>query len=353
MFKRFIKDENGNMAIMFSIMIVTLLAAVGAAVDIAQMSANRQKIADMADSTALAAALVARETSATRQEVSLQHFTENLLLENQIDIENTPSIIFDDTDKEVTVTVTAKTNFMLMGMFGYGNGDVSASSTVGYAIDYVPPISIAFAFDTSGSMGDLTSDGQVKIVALQQATVDLFQAMFDASEDPSLLNSALSTSFSTYNTDIVINDVTRGGYQHILDTMSMDPLFTAIGGTNSTPSFQFALDELNAKDVAELDSKWSGHLIFMTDGDNNEFQIDGITPTNADAETLALCDTAKTQGYKIYTIAFAAPKKGEDLLEACASDKSLAFKSKNAKKLKENFEIIGKQLGEATVRIKR
>ena len=330
---------------MFSVVIMLLLGCLGVAIDASQMLSNKQKVADIADSTALAAALVARESQADRMEKAIEHFSENVAFERTIEIKDNVSIVFDDSAKEVTVQVAAKTNFFLMHIFGHQEKDVTASSTVGYAIDYVPPISIAFAFDTSGSMGWLTTDGQVKIEALEQATGDLFQAMFDASENPALLNSALSTSFSTYNTDIVINDVNRAGYQHILDTMSTDPLFMADGGTNSTPSVQFAIDELVAKNAAEPNNKWSGHLIFMTDGDNNDPQ--------SDTDTLALCSNAKAQGYTIYTVAFAAPKKGEDLLEDCASDKSLAFKSKNAKKLKENFEIIGKQLGEATVRIKR
>ncbi len=344
MIKNYISDERGNIAIMFSVMILVIFMGVGVAIDMSKMVSEKQRISDMADSTALAAALVARDGYYSRMETSKEFFAENRAMETEIDINANPAIIFDDGAKEVTVTVSARTNHSFMTMFGHSNGDVLASATVGYAIDYVPPISIAFAFDTSGSMGWLTTDGQVKIEALELATGDLFQAMFEASENPSLLSSALSTTFSTYNTDVIINDAVRNGYQHILDTMSTDPLFWANGGTNSTSAVQFAVDQLTAKDAVESDGKWSGHLVFMTDGDNNDPLFD--------TQTLAICDAAKAQGYTIYTVAFAAPKKGEDLLEICASDKSKAFKSANAKKLKESFKIIGEQLGEATVRIK-
>lgn len=346
MLRRFRSDESGNVAILFSVVLMVLLGGVGLAVDVSRMLSNQQKVADIADTTALAAALVARESNSARMEKSKEHFDENVLQKgNKIEVRDNVSIVFDDSAKEVTVSVAAKTNYFLMHIFGHKEKDVTASSTVGYAIDYVPPLSIAFALDTSGSMGLTTTDGQIKIEALEQATTDLFQAMFEASENPALLNAALSTSFSTYNTDIIINDVNRPGYQHILDTMNSDPLFVAYGGTNSTPSVKFAIDELIAKDFAKTDDKWSGHLIFMTDGDNNDPQ--------SDIDTLDFCKDAKDRGYTIYTVAFAAPKKGEDLLEDCASEKKLAFKSKNAKKLKENFEVIGRQLGEATVRIKR
>jgi len=169
--------------------------------------------------------------------------------------------------------------------------------------------------------------------------------MFNASEKPALLENAMSTAFSTYNTNLIINDTPRNGYTHILSTMRDDPLFIADGGTNSTPSVQFAIDQLIAKESVESDPKWTGNLIFMTDGDNNQAEWD--------TDTLALCDDAKLRGYNIYTVAFAAPEKGETLLEGCASDPSNFFKSADADALKDSFEIIGKQLGEATVRIKR
>ena len=345
MFNRFIKDEGGNIAIMFSTVLLLLLAGVGGAVDMSQMLSNRQKVADIADSTALAAALLAREDSTVRKDKSEEYFKENAALETSLEIRPDVGIVFDDTAKEVTVTIAAKTDFFLLNLFGIAENDVTASATVGYAIDYIPPISIAFAFDTSGSMASMTTDGQVKIDALEAATDDLFTAMFSASEAPGLLQNALTTAFSTYNTDLVINDMARGGYDHILTTMRDDPFFVADGGTNSTPSVQFAIDQLIAQEQAATDPKWSGNLIFMTDGDNNLIESDG--------DTLALCDAAKSRGYTIYTIAFAAPKKGEDLLEGCASSKKLAFKSANAKKLKKSFELIGEQLGEATLRIKR
>ena len=355
MFNNFRRDESGNVAIMFSAVMLLLLGGVGVAIDASQLLSNRQKVADIADSTALAAALVARESQTSRMDKAKTHFSENAALETSLDIRDDVTINFDDSAKEVTVEVAAKTSFFMMHLFGHKEKDVTASATVGYAIDYVPPISIAFAFDTSGSMAWDTTDGQVKIDALEAATGDLFAAMFTASETPTMLNNALTTAFSTYNTELVISDSPRTGYQHIIDTMETDLLFDAVGGTNSTPSVQFAIDQLIAEEQAETDPKWSGNLIFMTDGDNNPIDIDG-NETNADANTTALCDAAKSRGYTIYTVAFALdPGKptARNLLENCASGESTFFESSNADALKESFEIIGKQLGEATIRIKR
>ena len=345
MLTKYKNDEGGNVAIMFSVVLLVILGGIGAAVDMSQLVSSKQKIADIADSTALAAALVARESQKSRMKFAKEHFAENVAFETSIEIREDVNIVFDDSTKEVTVKVAAKTNFFLMHLFGHAQNDVTASATVGYAIDYVPPISVAFAFDTSGSMGWLTTDGQVKIDALELATGDLFDAMFAATESPDLLDKALTTAFSTYNTDLIINDVPRKGYEHILDTMQDDSLFVANGGTNSTPSVQFAIDQLIAKESSESDPKWSGNLIFMTDGDNNQPQWD--------TDTIGLCDAAKLRGYTIYTIAFAAPIKGETLLKNCASAPENFFKSADADALRTNFEIIGRQLGEATVRIKR
>jgi len=137
--------------------------------------------------------------------------------------------------------------------------------------------------------------------------------------------------------------------------MNNDPDFRARGDTNSVPSIQFALDELAFNDAAETDPGWTGHIVFMSDGDNDQDDEDG-NPIDPDGDTVALCNEAKSRGYKIYTVAFALnPSKpnARNLLENCASDLASFFESSDADALQANFETIGKRLGEVTIRILR
>lgn len=73
----------------------------------------------------------------------------------------------------------------------------------------------------------------------------------------------------------------------------------------------------------------------MTDGDNNDPQ--------SDIDTTALCDAAKLDQITVFTVAFMAPKKGEDLLKACASDEKMAFDASKAKALTKHFARSAKK----------
>ncbi len=330
---------------MFAITTTLLLGGVGVAVDMNQMTASKQKLTDVVDATALNAAIYARDNRRERQQAGKDFFNGQMAFYPKLKSNGQPVIVFDDATGEVTVTASASFPNFFMGMFGHEIANVSADSVASYSVDTIAPISIAFAFDTSGSMGSPTSDGDIKINALEAATGELFDALFEASKNSILLSQKLSTAFSTYNTDLVINDPMILGHEQILTTMTTDPLFIASGGTNSAPSMQFALDQLLAKKATEGSSNWTGHIVFMTDGINNA--------SSSDDETKDICRQAKDEGFAIYTIAFEAPSQGRALLKDCASDKRNAFDSRDARKLKRAFRVIGSEIGESIIRIKR
>jgi len=345
MLGRALKDIRGNFSIMYAVSAMAIVVTVGGAVDYTNMVKQRTELATIVDATALAAATFAKDDNTERSEAAFEVFSENLALHTALQSPSTPSIEFNDATGEVTVTAQVAYKPSFVSALGFNNIPIASASTVSYAVEYVPPISIALALDTSGSMSWLTTDGDVKIDSLELATQELFDALFLAAENPGLLAQNLSTGFSTYNTNTVIEQPIIDGYEHIEDAMFSDPLFIADGGTDSTPSVQFAFDQLVAQRTAEPDDKWSGHIIFMTDGDNNELTADDLT--------LEICAQAKAEGFMIYTVAFAAPDRGKQLLETCASDATRAFDSSDSEKLLEAFELIGQEIGESVVRVKR
>jgi len=344
MLSNIVRDTRGNFSLMLAVGLTAIVTGVGVAVDYSDLTRQKIKLAGITDAAAVAGATQARNGSAVRRKAALSVFDENTAMQSSLNPIGQPKIEFDDGFGEVTVAARVDYSPKFMGMFGYNTIQISASSTVSYAIEYMPPISIAFALDTSGSMGETTPEGDFKIDALQEATGELFDALFESAENPTLLAQQLTTGFSTYNTDIIITEPIQAGYDHIARTMDMNPLFYAEGGTDSTSSVQYALDQLLSRKAIETDPKWRGYIVFMTDGDNNE--------TSADDLTKDVCATAKDAGISIYTIAFAAPPRGEELLEECASDPSNAFDSQNSQKLKKAFETIGLEIGESVVRIK-
>ena len=84
-------------------------------------------------------------------------------------------------------------------------------------------------------------------------------------------------------------------------------------------------------------------IVFMTDGDNNY--------NSADSSTKLLCDKAKGEGIEVYTVAFAAPTRGKQLLAYCASTAEHFYDANSSAALIAAFESIGKQASKVSSRL--
>jgi len=345
------RDASGNMATMFALLVSVLFVGVGAAVDMSQIVSTKSKTSDIADSMALAAAIAAKKGSTVGerkrlgQEAANAVFDANKLAVSGVAMKD-PGIIIDDETKNVTITVSAEISNSLMGMFGRKTSTASSSAVVSYKIDAIPPISMAFAFDTSGSMGfpAVGNSSKTKMQVLQGATQLLFDAMESEAENPALLKASFSTTFSSYNTDIVASEDWSLGEQSITDVISYVDEMVPDGGTNSTPSMQHAFDQM-ITNRPSTDQKWRGFVLFMTDGSNNNAADDNPA-------TLALCESLREDpSITVIAVAFSAPPDGEALLEECAS-KGKYYESKNAKDIEKDFAKIGREIGETVFRLK-
>eukprot|EP01032_Pedospumella_encystans_P036333 gene36333-41110_t len=123
---------------------------------------------------------------------------------------------------------------------------------------------------------------------------------------------------------------------------------TATGGTDSSDAMARAHTDIikSSEDTAHKTKNGqvpSKFIIFMTDGDNNY--------SSADTKTKATCDSAKTDGVQIFTVAFMAPSKGQALLQYCASSTSHYYDAQNAAELVAAFKEIGDKAVEASTRL--
>ncbi len=316
-----------------------ILIALGVAYDFTKMVAAKSRMQDSVDLAALAGASIARKSPGKIKTYANKAFVENAALIPNITVNQPAKILIDQSAKEVTVSSKAQYEPVFLSMFKDQFG-ISASSTTGFAIEKMNPFAVYLALDVSGSMSWPSSDGTIKVEALKQAVSQLFTALLDASENKSLLLNTIRSGYASYNTVLVDKlDMANGFYNTLADVNKM----TAVGGTNSTPAFQYAYNQLKAEGQGK--ANWTGYLVFMTDGDNNDPAFD--------TQTLALCAQAKADKINIYTVAFEAPQKGKDLLLACASSPSNAYTSENAQALQDAFIAIGKKISSAVVRIKR
>ena len=131
-------------------------------------------------------------------------------------------------------------------------------------------------------------------------------------------------------------------------TRSFVNALPASGGTDSTEAFSWAYD--NVSDMKEVNQHKAKngqepqrYIVFMTDGDNNY--------SSADSSTRILCDQAKGAGVQVYTVAFAAPKRGKELLSYCASSSAHFFDAQSSADLIAAFKSIGEQASQVASRL--
>lgn len=374
---RFRRDERGNFSIMLAGAAVCILTCVGVAVDYSAMTAAKQSLQQTVDSAALAGAIVAdKDSKKNRKETVVQTFAANDFESLNLTQIGAPTIRFNDTQSIVRVSADAKVKTLFIQNFGAKYNTVNASASVSYAVDNVKPIALAFVMDVSGSMDwVVTGDAVKKIDALKDASEELFDAVERGIGRKSTVEQVLRASLSSYNTALVPawtvdmqgEKSRRNGTSTPTGLTARGHIktMTAMGGTNSTPALQDALGKL--KSEIARDSRTQAFLLFMTDGDNND-------PLE-DPNSRAICDQAKAEGIKIYSVAFDAPEKGTALLLQCASslaktvDESLCdgtkpskkcktqkagyfFDAGNAKKLKRAFKDIGDDIGEQNIVIR-
>lgn len=318
MWNLYCRDERGNFGIMFSVIVGMLILGAAVVIETSRMYGQKAVMQDMADTAALSGAYIAKTDIQGRDEAVRQNIKFHQDYVPDQGLATNATVDFDDVNEQVTVTIPRSFPSFFSGILGREDIVVAASTTVSYKSEAVDPVSIAFALDVSGSMGDSTNSGAVKIDVLKQSTKLLFDELEEASERPELLQDSVRTGMTAYNTEVVSTEDMRWGWQHLEN--SVDALI-ANGGTNSTPALSNAYDQITYDRTVRksLDPKFEldklrEYVVFMTDGYNQ-----GSNEDLWNEESKALCETMRADGIEIYSIAFAAPEKGQILLLDCAS----------------------------------
>jgi Flp pilus assembly protein TadG len=103
------------------------------------------------------------------------------------------------------------------------------------------------------------------------------------------------------------------------------------------------------------DDRATKAIVVMTDGQNccfqeNAFWTRYLTREDMDAATIATCNAIKQQGVMIYSVAFAAPQAGIDVMQACASSPGHFFNS-TIDDLVYSFEAIATHIRTTSLRL--
>lgn len=172
------KNESGQVAILFGLVLVPLVAVAGFAIDFQQTVKRKAKAQLIMDSAVLAAARV-KQTGATDNEVKLavQQYM-SAQLDSLSGLACDPAhVVVSSTDEEIDAEMRCVQTTSLMKVVGQDSMPFTIESGSEYGID---KIDVAFMFDVSGSMNSSNRLSNLKIAA--QDAVDILLPI-DASPD--------------------------------------------------------------------------------------------------------------------------------------------------------------------------
>jgi hypothetical protein len=169
---RFVRNEDGNITMLFGLALLPMLAATGVAVDYSRASQARSQINAAADSAALAVARRAPTlTDAQLQAEGQRHFS--AVLNQRADLAALP-ITVTRSGRRVQVTAAGIMPTTFMKLFGWSQLDVGTRVEAGFGDRKVE---LVLALDNTGSMDQTgPTGGPKKIDELKKATLNLIAA---------------------------------------------------------------------------------------------------------------------------------------------------------------------------------
>ena len=171
--RKFFRSENGNVAILGALLIPTLLAGAGLAIDYSRLTAARAQLQQATDAAILAAAKDKKSASQRRQAFDdlLRVDTDRLQIARA-------SLDINEGLNHIELTADAAAKVQLLFFNRLGVQEVSVTSKIYQSSS---PIAISLVLDNTGSMGS------AGILALRQAS----HALLDAVEDSMAENQAV------------------------------------------------------------------------------------------------------------------------------------------------------------------
>lgn len=397
---RLLRDRGGNFGMMTALVFPVMLAAGGVAIDLTTMVMKKAELQDAADAAALAAAsaLANDGKSISEAKVIAMRFLK-VQMSGATDVEEAEdeasaegksaksdgvkeydfdaSTVVDITETalvgngksfKVDVSTSYEMNFNpFTRLLGQTKTTMNASSSAESATESKNALSMFLVLDKSGSMAWITNEKDTsvsscinwtewnwgrnvsptspcyvsKMAALKLAAASLF-TQFQAA-DPT--GTYVRTGAIAYDSQSYTPSALAWGFTNSLDYINK---LNAEGGTASGKAMETAYNRLGKASEDKAHKNKNGqvptkYLVFMTDGDNNS--------TSDDTSTKATCTAAKNDGMEVYTVAFMAPTRGQNLLKECASSASHYFQAENMAALVAAFKVIGERTSAVVSRL--
>lgn len=244
MFRRFLSDTRGVIALIFGLALIPVIIAIGVAIDYARGSLLQNKISAAIDAAGLAAGRAAG--TADLEDVVETFFDANFDTDSMPVRDLTTTVTTDGTTGEITVTSSANLDTSFLKIVGIEEIPVSATTVVSRT---TYPIDLVFSIDISGSMNESAVSGGTRIEAAKTAANTLLDTLYGV---------------ATTSTDILIGivpwasmvDVTDGSVFTGTTAVDVDTFTNPINGETQTEIYMANNSQVPL--LFEPPSNWKG-----------------------------------------------------------------------------------------------
>jgi Flp pilus assembly protein TadG/uncharacterized protein YegL len=356
-----LENRAGNFTLSFALVAVPMMVAIGSSLDYVQAMNMHRKLQSDLDAALVAAVQSIDVKDETALKAEIANWLEAKSESSGLYTLDADGVDIDTSGSTITATANASVDTTFLKIAGIDTIPVSLSSSVlgGKNATSKNAFSMYLVLDRSGSMEDNTNTTYsticynkykvaynrtkyyTKIESLKLAANDLMTQLATADPDKKYVR----TGAVSYN--IEMQDPTDLAWGESAVVTYVNAL-TATGGTNSGDAFKTAYKAVSATSETNVHKSVNGqtpakYIVFMTDGDNND--------TSYDKTTKKWCDKARNDNVTVYTVAFMAPTRGQELLQYCATTSDDYFSADNTAELVAAFKLIGETASKTMVRI--
>ena len=174
------RDKSGQVAILFALSIIPIVAVAGFAIDFQQTVKRKAKVQLVMDSAVLAAARV-KQTGASNEEIKLtvQQFMD-AQIGNLGGLEcDSTTVVVTENSEEIDASILCEQTTSLIKVVGRDEMPFRVSSASEYGIDKVD---VAFMFDVSGSMNSSN-----RLTNLKAASIEAIDVLLPNGASPELI----------------------------------------------------------------------------------------------------------------------------------------------------------------------
>ncbi len=175
-FRRFLRSTRANVAVMFGLSIIPIIAAGGTALDFSRAMAVKSRLSNALDASGLAVGASVGTSQAQMLDIATKYFNANY---PEDEIGATSNLTLSAVGDQITISASARVETTLLGLVGIEYIDVATSSTI---VRESKGLEVVLVADNTGSMDD-----NGKITSLRQAATDLVNILFGDQAAPTKL----------------------------------------------------------------------------------------------------------------------------------------------------------------------